>query len=77
MAGSPYICNNRASLYCRFLILININTFLKTLRLQVILWDLNRTFPGNDFFKEGNDGQRRLYHVCKSYAGQDPEVGLP
>lgn len=42
---------------------------------QVILWDLNRTFPGNDFFKEGNDGQRRLYHVCKSYAGQDPEVG--
>ncbi|KAL5251392.1 hypothetical protein ACHWQZ_G016932 [Mnemiopsis leidyi] len=42
---------------------------------QVIIWDLNRTFPGNEYFREGKDGQEKLYRVCKSYAGADQEVG--
>ncbi len=33
---------------------------------QVILWDVIRTFPGHDFFKDaGGQGQESLYRICK------------
>eukprot|EP00039_Didymoeca_costata_P033341 m.41919 g.41919 ORF g.41919 m.41919 type:complete len:983 (-) comp9824_c0_seq1:91-3039(-) len=43
---------------------------------QVILWDLTRTFPGNEFFAEkGGVGQTRLYNICKAYSVYDEEIG--
>ncbi len=33
---------------------------------QVIKWDLTRTFPAHDFFKDPDgEGQRRLYNICR------------
>eukprot|EP00794_Sanderia_malayensis_P016011 gene16011-17628_t len=43
---------------------------------QVILWDVVRTFRGNDFFKETKgQGQESLYRICKAYSVYDEEVG--
>eukprot|EP00729_Bicosta_minor_P006480 gene6480-261_t len=43
---------------------------------QVIMWDLTRTFPGNEFFQEaGGTGQTRLYNICKAYSVYDEQVG--
>lgn len=46
---------------------------------KVIRWDLNRTFPGNEFFAkpaaEGGEGQMRLFRVCKAYSVYDEEIG--
>ncbi|GAB6031470.1 hypothetical protein CHUAL_009238 [Chamberlinius hualienensis] len=43
---------------------------------QVILRDINRTFPANEFFKEsGGRGQDSLYRISKAYAIHDEEVG--
>ncbi|XP_042229532.1 rab GTPase-activating protein 1-like isoform X2 [Homarus americanus] len=43
---------------------------------QVILRDINRTFPAHDYFKEaGGIGQDALYKISKAYAVYDEEVG--
>nr|XP_045587262.1 rab GTPase-activating protein 1-like isoform X3 [Procambarus clarkii] len=43
---------------------------------QVILRDINRTFPAHDYFKEaGGVGQDALYKISKAYAVYDEEVG--
>ncbi|CAI9717836.1 rab GTPase-activating protein 1-like isoform X1 [Octopus vulgaris] len=43
---------------------------------QVILRDINRTFPAHDFFKEsGGVGQDSLYKISKAYSVYDEEVG--
>ncbi|XP_042874491.1 rab GTPase-activating protein 1-like isoform X2 [Penaeus japonicus] len=43
---------------------------------QVILRDINRTFPAHDYFKEaGGVGQDSLYKISKAYAVYDEEVG--
>ena len=42
---------------------------------DVILRDINRTFPANDYFKEtGGTGQELLYKISKSYALYDTDV---
>lgn len=42
---------------------------------NVIQRDINRTFPGHDFFKEaGGLGQDSLYRISKAYAVYDTEV---
>jgi hypothetical protein len=41
---------------------------------KLILRDMARTYPGNDFFKEGV-GQETLLNVIKAYANYDIEVG--
>lgn len=43
---------------------------------DVILRDITRTFPANDYFREsGGTGQDQLYKISKGYAVHDPEVG--
>eukprot|EP00118_Oscarella_pearsei_P007400 m.35998 g.35998 ORF g.35998 m.35998 type:complete len:986 (+) comp32201_c1_seq2:207-3164(+) len=43
---------------------------------QVIQWDINRTFPGHDFFKDKQgEGQAALYKISKAYSVYDTEVG--
>ena len=43
---------------------------------QVIVWDLSRTFPAHDFFKDAKgDGQRLLYNLNKAYSIYDSEIG--
>jgi hypothetical protein len=43
---------------------------------DVILRDINRTFPANDYFKEsGGSGQEQLYRISRGYAVYDSEVG--
>eukprot|EP00051_Salpingoeca_urceolata_P011539 m.143171 g.143171 ORF g.143171 m.143171 type:complete len:1204 (+) comp17160_c0_seq1:293-3904(+) len=43
---------------------------------QVIVWDLTRTFPAHEYFKEVNgEGQQALYNVNKAYSVYDEEVG--
>ncbi|XP_034235145.1 rab GTPase-activating protein 1-like isoform X2 [Thrips palmi] len=43
---------------------------------NVIMRDINRTFPAHDFFKEaGGLGQDSLYRISKAYAVYDKEVG--
>jgi len=43
---------------------------------QVILRDINRTFPAHDYFKEtGGVGQDTLYKISKAYSVYDEEVG--
>ncbi|XP_076042421.1 rab GTPase-activating protein 1-like isoform X3 [Oratosquilla oratoria] len=43
---------------------------------QVILRDINRTFPAHNYFKEtGGIGQDALYKISKAYAVYDEEVG--
>jgi hypothetical protein len=41
---------------------------------DVILRDVNRTFPGHQFFQEEN-GQQALYKLSKAYSIYDEEVG--
>ena len=41
---------------------------------QVILRDVNRTFPGHQFFQDEN-GQQALYKICKAYSIYDNEIG--
>ena len=41
---------------------------------QVILRDINRTFPGHPFFQE-ESGQQALYKLSKAYSIYDEEVG--
>ncbi|CAL8143642.1 unnamed protein product [Orchesella dallaii] len=43
---------------------------------EVILRDITRTFPANDYFKEsGGKGQEQLHRISKGYAVYDTEVG--
>ena len=43
---------------------------------QVILRDINRTFPAHDYFKEtGGVGQDSLYKISKAYSVYDQEIG--
>ncbi|CAL4092407.1 unnamed protein product, partial [Meganyctiphanes norvegica] len=43
---------------------------------QVILRDINRTFPAHEYFKEaGGMGQDSLFKISKAYAVYDEEVG--
>lgn len=43
---------------------------------QVILRDINRTFPAHEYFKEaGGNGQDSLFKISKAYAVYDEEVG--
>lgn len=43
---------------------------------EVILRDITRTFPANDYFKEsGGKGQEQLHRISKGYAVHDLEVG--
>ncbi|CAF0799546.1 unnamed protein product [Brachionus calyciflorus] len=41
---------------------------------SVILRDINRTFPGHQFFQDEN-GQQALYKISKAYSIYDEEVG--
>lgn len=42
---------------------------------QVILRDINRTFPANDYFKEsGGLGQDALYKISKAYSVYDEDI---
>lgn len=41
---------------------------------NVILRDVNRTFPGHQFFQD-ESGQQSLYKLCKAYSIHDEEVG--
>uniref|UniRef100_A0A7M6DP46 Rab-GAP TBC domain-containing protein n=1 Tax=Clytia hemisphaerica TaxID=252671 RepID=A0A7M6DP46_9CNID len=42
---------------------------------QVILWDVTRTFPAHERFREANGkGQNALYHISKAYSNYDEEV---
>ncbi|XP_074654020.1 rab GTPase-activating protein 1-like [Tubulanus polymorphus] len=43
---------------------------------QVILRDINRTFPAHDYFREtGGGGQDALYKISKAYSVYDEEIG--
>ncbi|XP_048587663.1 rab GTPase-activating protein 1 isoform X2 [Nematostella vectensis] len=43
---------------------------------QVIVWDIHRTFPAHDYFKDsGGEGQEALYKISKAYSVYDEEVG--
>jgi hypothetical protein len=37
--------------------------------------DINRTFPGHDFFQKGFGGQQSLRKILRSYAAFDPDIG--
>ncbi|KXJ05964.1 Rab GTPase-activating protein 1-like [Exaiptasia diaphana] len=43
---------------------------------QVIVWDIRRTYPAHDYFKDnGGPGQEALYKISKAYSVYDEEVG--
>lgn len=42
---------------------------------DVILRDISRTFPANDYFKESGTGQEQLFKISRGYAIYDNEVG--
>jgi len=42
---------------------------------DIILRDITRTFPANDYFRESGGGQELLYKISKGYAIYDTEVG--
>jgi len=43
---------------------------------QVIVWDVTRTFPAHEYFRDaGGDGQNGLYKISKAYSVYDEEVG--
>jgi hypothetical protein len=42
---------------------------------DVILRDISRTFPANDYFKESGTGQDLLFKISRGYAVYDTEVG--
>ncbi|XP_031560886.1 rab GTPase-activating protein 1-like isoform X2 [Actinia tenebrosa] len=43
---------------------------------QVIVWDIHRTYPAHEYFKEiGGEGQESLYKISKAYSVYDEEVG--
>ncbi len=42
---------------------------------DIILRDITRTFPANDYFRESGGGQELLYKISKGYAVYDTEVG--
>lgn len=42
---------------------------------DIILRDVNRTFPAHDFFRDESSGQESLYKVSKAYSVFDEEVG--
>ena len=37
--------------------------------------DLSRTFPNNDYFKEGSKGSEKLRRVLIAFANYDKQVG--
>lgn len=64
--------DNRTEMIDRYRVLITKETKCE----NVILRDINRTFPAHKFFKEsGGVGQDALYKVSKAYAVYDNEVG--
>ncbi|VDN28220.1 unnamed protein product, partial [Cylicostephanus goldi] len=42
---------------------------------QVIQRDISRTYPEEEFFKDGGRGQASLFNVIKAYSIHDQEVG--
>jgi len=42
---------------------------------DIILRDINRTFPGNDYFRDSGAGQELLFKISRGYAVYDTQVG--
>lgn len=63
--------DNRPDLTDKYRILITKETKCE----DIILRDVNRTFPAHDFFKDDGNGQESLYKVSKAYSVYDQEVG--
>lgn len=63
--------DNRPDLTDKYRILITKETKCE----DIILRDVNRTFPAHDFFKDDGNGQESLYKVSKAYSVFDQEVG--
>eukprot|EP00042_Codosiga_hollandica_P053299 m.694929 g.694929 ORF g.694929 m.694929 type:complete len:183 (-) comp58667_c0_seq16:3800-4348(-) len=48
----------------------------RSLKEQVLVSDLHRTFPGHEFFQGRNsEGQKCLFNINKAYAVLDSEIG--
>lgn len=62
---------NRPDLTDKYRILITKETKCE----DIILRDVNRTFPAHDFFRDDGSGQESLYKVSKAYSVYDQEVG--
>lgn len=62
---------NRPDLTDKYRILITKETKCE----DIILRDVNRTFPAHDFFRDESLGQESLYKVSKAYSVYDQEVG--
>lgn len=62
---------NRTDLTDKYRILITKETKCE----DIILRDVNRTFPAHDFFRDDGSGQESLYKVSKAYSVYDTEVG--
>lgn len=62
---------NRPELTDKYRILITKETKCE----DIILRDVNRTFPAHDFFRDDGVGQESLYKVSKAYSVYDEEVG--
>lgn len=62
---------NRPDLIDKYRVLITKDTKCE----DIILRDVNRTFPGHDFFRDDSLGQESLYKVSKAYSVYDQEVG--
>ena len=43
---------------------------------DVILRDISRTFPANDYFKESGHGQELLFKISRAYAIYDSDVRI-
>lgn len=63
--------DNRPDLTDKYRILITKETKCE----DIILRDVNRTFPAHDFFRDDGSGQESLYKVSKAYSVYDQEVG--
>lgn len=62
---------NRPDLTDKYRILITKETNCE----DIILRDVNRTFPAHNFFRDESIGQESLYKVSKAYSVYDQEVG--
>lgn len=63
--------DNRPDLTDKYRLLITKETKCE----DIILRDVNRTFPAHDFFRDDGSGQESLYKVSKAYSVYDQEVG--
>ncbi|CRL02912.1 CLUMA_CG015881, isoform A [Clunio marinus] len=62
---------NRQDLTDKYRILITKETKCE----DIILRDVNRTFPAHEFFRDDGNGQESLYKVSRAYSAYDEEVG--